>query len=263
MVWLPRYFQPPRRDRISGLKIQFGTPFISYDTDLFTIFDGWSLTGLEFGTTTGSDVVDSFIGLERSRIRKIALYENPRHIERMASAMSIATLPNLEVMTILSMGPSIFSHFQAGLIQCEDGSIALVRDEMPVVDTQRTSCEIHDLSTDVVQNHPFFNDKRLFHPGLEPLHRFQTIIKSWLWHEMQAKNLNRTASQITGVWWQWMDYLFGGDEDEMCPLTLDGCGDEGHIKREMLEWECPFSMDYKLLCADTWQDELKRCKIIT
>ncbi|KAM0469383.1 hypothetical protein ACHAPX_010503 [Trichoderma viride] len=60
-VWLPQFFQPPRQNQIEELNIEFGTPFINYDTDLFTIFDGWPLDGLENGIATGSSVVDGFI----------------------------------------------------------------------------------------------------------------------------------------------------------------------------------------------------------
>lgn len=59
-VWLPRFFQPPR-EQISELNIHFDTPFINYDTDFFTIFDGWPLDGLENGIATSSSVVDGFM----------------------------------------------------------------------------------------------------------------------------------------------------------------------------------------------------------
>ncbi|KAM0519050.1 hypothetical protein ACHAPE_004043 [Trichoderma viride] len=74
-VWLPQFFQPPRQNQIEGLNIDFGTPLINYDTDLFTIFDGWPLDGLENGIATGSSVVDGFIQgkIEQPRMEKSAL----------------------------------------------------------------------------------------------------------------------------------------------------------------------------------------------
>ncbi|EHK50438.1 hypothetical protein TRIATDRAFT_261152 [Trichoderma atroviride IMI 206040] len=239
-VWLPRFFRPPRRVQISDLTIEFGTPFISYETDIFTVFDGWPLDGLQNGIATGSSVVDGFIGLERSRIRNIAVCEYPRLIERVSNAISINTLPNLEVFTILSMGPCIFSPFKPKLSRDGLGLIALGGYEMLVADVQRTSCEIHDLSKDVVHTHSFFNHARLFHPGssLYPLYGHQIHLRSWLWHDMQEKHLNQAAGQIVGSWWSWMGYMLDNEEEgeeKTCPLTLDGCGDEGHTKKEMRE----------------------------
>lgn len=239
-VWLLHFFQPPRQEQMSDLIIQFSTPFISYDTDIFAIFDGWPLDGLENGIATGSSVVDGFIGLDRSRIRKIAVCEYPKLIERVASAISINTLPNLEVFTILAMGPCIYSPFKPKLYRDGLGLIGLSGYEMLVADVQRNSCEIHDVSRDVVRSHSFFNHARLFHPGssLYPLYGHQNHIRSWLWHEMQAKNLNKAASQIVGSWWLWMNYMLDNEEEgeeKTCPLTFDGCGEDGHTKREMRE----------------------------
>ncbi|PON27196.1 hypothetical protein TGAM01_v204145 [Trichoderma gamsii] len=239
-VWLSQFFQPPRQSQIEELNIQFGTPFINYDTDIFTIYDGWPLDGLENGIATGSRVVDGFIGLERSRIRNIAVCEFPRLIERVTSAISINTLPNLEVFTILSMGPCVFSPFKPKLVRDGLGLIVLKGYEMLVADVQRTSCEIHHLSTDIVRSHSFFNHARVFHPGssLYPLQGHQNHLRSWLWHEMQAKNLDKAAGQIAGLWWSWLGYMLDNEdegEEKTCPLTLDGCGEEGHSKREMRE----------------------------
>ncbi|KAM0487107.1 hypothetical protein ACHAPX_000375 [Trichoderma viride] len=239
-VWLPQFFQPSRQNQIEELNIEFGTPFINYDTDLFTIYDGWPLDGLENGIATGSRAIDGFIGLERERIRNIAVCEFPRLIERVTSALSINTLPNLKVFTILSMGPCVFSPFKAKLVRDGLGLIVLKGYEMLVADVQRTSCEIHDLPTDVVQSHSFFNHARVFHPGssLFPLQGHQNHVRSWLWHEMQAKNLEKAAGQIAGSWWSWLGYMLDNEDDgeeKTCPLTLDGCGEDGHSKREMRE----------------------------
>jgi hypothetical protein len=266
-VWIRRFFQPPRREQMSGLNIQFDTPFISYDTDIFTVFDGWPLDGLDNGIATGDNVVDGFIGLDRSRIRNIAVYEHPKTVARVASAISINTLPNLEVFTILSMGPCIYSPYKPTAYRDRVGSISLDGYEMLVVDAQRTSCEIHDLSIEVVQNHSVFNHSRLFHPGasLYPLLGHRTHVMSWLWHDMQAKHQNKAAGQIAESWWSWLNYMLENDEEgeeKICPLSLDGCGEEGHTKREMREWECPFIVDHKILYADIWQDVLKTAEIM-
>ncbi|KAL7900312.1 hypothetical protein HDV63DRAFT_393477 [Trichoderma sp. SZMC 28014] len=239
-IWLPRFFQPPRRDQISDLNIQFDTPFISYDTDLFTVFDGWPMDGLENGVANGSSVVDGFIGLERECIRNIAVCEFPKLIERVATAISINTLPKLEAFTILTMGPCIYSPFKPKLYRDGMGVIALEGYEMLVADVQRTSCEIHDLSKDVVRKHSFFNHARMFHPGssLFSLHGHQNHVRSWLWHEMQPRHLNRATSEIIRSWWPWMTYMLDNEqegEEKTCPLTLEGCGEDGHSKREMRE----------------------------
>lgn len=274
VLWLPRFFQPPRRFQVSGLYIQFDTPFISYNTDIFTVFDGWPLNGLENGIAYGDDdVIDCFIGLERSRIRNVSVCQSPSSIRRMAGTIAINTLPNLEMFTILALGPCIFSQYEPTIDQHGDGSIARTEDgskaraeaEMPVVDAQRTSCEIYDLPTDIVQKHYFFTRIRVLqHMSLtDPIYRYQTIVRSWLWHEMQIKNLDRTADQMEESWWEYMDYLFDDEEDGTCPMMLDGCGNQGHTRREMLEWELPFLMDFKLLYADVWQEKLKISGIIS
>ncbi|KAL7892720.1 hypothetical protein HDV63DRAFT_234296 [Trichoderma sp. SZMC 28014] len=61
MLVVRRFFQPLRRDQISDLNIQFDTPFISYDTDLFTVFGWWPLDGLENGIARGSSVADGIV----------------------------------------------------------------------------------------------------------------------------------------------------------------------------------------------------------
>ncbi|KAL7924389.1 hypothetical protein ACQKWADRAFT_319481 [Trichoderma austrokoningii] len=266
-IWLPQYFQPPRREQISGVNIQFDMPFISYATDIFTVFDGWPLDGLENGIAAGNNVVDGFIGLERERIRHIAAYEYPKTVERMAKAIAINTLPNLEVFTILSMGPCTFSARRPTLYRDGVLDICLDGQEMMVCDAQRVSCLIHDLSEEVVRNHSLFNHARLFHPGatLYPLRGHQAHVRAWLWHELQDRHQNRAAGQIEALWWCWLSYMLDNDdmvEPKTCPLILDGCGEGGHTKQEMQEWEFPFHMDYKILYAEVFHDILMRSEIM-
>lgn len=267
-VWLPQYFQPQRRYRASGLEIHFDTPFISYSTDVFTIFAAWPLDGIDIRPDTANDPVDCFIGLERSRIRNIALCEISGDLRPVASLFAINTFPNLETLTILALGPDVSHPHLSTIARGEDGSLASKRSrEMGVIEVQLAPCEIYELSTDIVRTNHFFNDERLVHPvalspEIRPLHRYKTYIRSWLWHEMQPNNLNKTADQIEELWWEYMEYLFDGDEDGECPLMLHGCGQQGHTRREMLEWESPFLMGYKLLYADKWLNDLKRIGVI-
>jgi hypothetical protein len=270
-VWLPHFFQPARQSRVSDLDIRFDTPFISYDTDIFTIFDGWPSRGIPAdahlsAVIAGShdEPMDGFTGLDRGRIKNVALCEIPGDITSFTSAVAIRQLPNLQTLTILALGPNVTCQPE-NLASQRSGGDSLPILEMLAVDIQRGSSDIHELPLDLVRESPFLNDSRLRHaialsPSIRPLFRYKTFILSLLWHEFRQSD---AAEAISTSWWEYTEYLFeDSPEDAKCPLMLDGCGDEGHTRREMMDWEPSFETNYKLLCATEWKDELKRIGVI-
>lgn len=272
-VWLSHFFQPSHYCQVSGVDIRFDTPFISYDTDIFTIFDGWPSNGIPEDVflnpllaDNGDESIDGFIALDRDRIRNLALCEIPGDIKTFTSAVAIRQLPNLQTLTLLALGPAANWKPESLASEGSGGDItySLSVLEMLAVDVQRITADIHELSLELVQKSPFLNDARLRHavalsPNIRPLIRYKTFMLSLLWHEFRQPNV---AEAITASWWDYMEYLFGNHPDDLkCPLLLHGCGDHGHTKREMVEWEPSFEINYKLLCAIEWQEELEHIGI--
>ncbi|KAL7929203.1 hypothetical protein V8C35DRAFT_316136 [Trichoderma chlorosporum] len=274
-VWLPHYFRPSRLFQESNLTIRFDTPFISYDTDIFTIFDGWPSNGIpqdvflsQHLADTGDQSLDGFIALDRDRIRNLALCEIPGDLRGFTNAISIRQLPNLQTLTIMALGPKVGGKPESLASEGSGGDIAysLPVLEMLAVDVQKITADIHDIPLDLAQNSPFLTDARLRHeialsPSIRPLIRYKTFVLSLLWHELRQPN---AAEAITASWWDYTEYLFSDsmDDDEECPLMLRGCGVHGHTKRELVEWVPTFEVKYKLLCATEWRDELKNIGII-
>ncbi|KAH0494631.1 hypothetical protein TgHK011_001247 [Trichoderma gracile] len=270
-IWLPQFFQPSHFCHVSGLDIRFDTPFISYDTDIFTIFDGWPSNGIPDGflnphqANTDDEPLDGFIALDRNRIQNVALCEIPGDIKPFTSAVAIRTLPSVKTLTILALGPdanwkpeSLASAGSGG-----DFTYSLPVHEMLAVDVQRINAEIYDLPLELVKTSPFFNDARLRHgvalsPNIRPLRRYRAFMLSLLWHELRGEN---AAEAVTSSWWDYMEYLFGSgarSNAAKCPLRLRGCGADGHTRREMIRWKPRFEVNYKLLAAVEWRAELER-----
>ncbi|RFU75192.1 hypothetical protein TARUN_7051 [Trichoderma arundinaceum] len=273
-VWLPRFFQPSRHSRVADVNIRFDTPFISYDTDIFTVFDGWPSRGIPDDTLFNdlpaghsNEPMDGFIALDRGQIRNIALCEISWNIKPFTNAIAIRELPNLKTLTIMALGPDASCEPKSLASQGSGGDIAYSLDvlEMLAVDIQRTTCEIHELPLELVHKSPFLNDARLrnpiiLSPDIRPIFRYKTFMLSLLWHELRQNN---AAEAISQSWWAYTDYLFKHKpEDDKCPLRLGGCGEHGHTKQEMAEWKPKFDINYKLLCPIEWQDELKHIGII-
>lgn len=270
-VWLPHFFQPSQYCHVSDNDIRFDTPFISYDTDIFTIFDGWPSGGFPHNSfldqlivDDAERMVDGFIALDRTKIRNLALCETPGNVETFAKAISIRKLPNLKAITILALGPD--SSSQPGHLGGSSATTASVPVlEMLVVDVQRGSSNIHELPLELVHENPFLNDARLRHavalsPTIRPLSRYKTFMLSLLWHELREED---AAHAISESWWDYAEYLFENKlEDAKCPLQLSGCGDHGHTRQELLEWEPHFEINYKLLCETQWEDYLKHIGVI-
>ncbi|KAL6880735.1 hypothetical protein J3F83DRAFT_719630 [Trichoderma novae-zelandiae] len=275
-IWLPHFFQPSHFCHVSGVDIRFDTPFISYDTDIFTVFDGWPSNGIpEDGflnpllADTDGEPVDGFIALDRNRILNVAVCEIPGDIKAFTSAVDIRTLPSVQTLTILALGPdakwvpeSLASAGSGG-----DITYSLSVLEMLAVDVQRMNAEIHDLPLELVRKSPFFNDARLRHavalsPNIRPLLRYKTFLLSLLWHQLREEH---AAEAVTASWWDYLEYLFGSgarSKDAKCPLMLRGCGADGHMRREMMKWKPRFEVNYKLLAAVEWRVELERIGIV-
>ncbi|PKK47092.1 hypothetical protein CI102_9621 [Trichoderma harzianum] len=274
-LWKPHFFQPSRLYHASNITIRFDTPFISYDTDIFAVFDGWPPNGIPSDVfldprlaDNGDQSLDGFIALDRSRIRNLALCEIPGDLTGFANAISIRQLPNLQTLTIMALGPDEKRKPESLASEGSGGDIAysLPVLEMLAVDVQRIAADIHDIPPELVLNSPFLTDARLRHPialspSIRPLIRYKTFVLSLLWHELREPN---AVGAITESWWEYTEYLFSNrmDDDEECPLNLPGCGVHGHTKRELLEWAPKFEVNYKLLCATEWRDELKNIGIV-
>ena len=115
-AWMPLLFQPPRqhRDLIAGISciIQFDVPFISYATDVFAIFEAWKpieYLGVEPSHPDMPSFVDPFIGLDRSRIRHVAICEIAHQFELSHQALGLHQLPALDTLSYLTLGPDVFN----------------------------------------------------------------------------------------------------------------------------------------------------------
>ncbi|PTB67770.1 hypothetical protein BBK36DRAFT_1115671 [Trichoderma citrinoviride] len=275
-VWLPHFFQPSHFCNVSGVDIRFDTPFISYDTDTFTVFDGWPSKGIPEDVflnpllaDTNDEPVDGFIALDRNRITNVALCEIPGDMQAFASALAIRTLPNIQTLTILALGPD--AKWEPESLAAAGSGVDITYSlsvlEMLAVDVQRMNADIYDLPLELVQKSPFFNDARLRHavalsPNIRPLGRYKTFVLSLLWHELREEH---AAEAVTASWWDYVEYLFGsgaGSNDAKCPLMLRGCGADGHTRREMMGWRPRFEVNYKLLAAADWRVELERIGIV-
>jgi hypothetical protein len=144
-------------------RLRFDIPFFSYETDVFAVFD----TGISF---LGFDV-DPFLGFDRQRIQNITILENAWSLVGAVAAVAPRRAPALKTLSILVLGPD----------PDVDGSTASGWQEMPAVD-------VHDLSENLIVEHPLFAKSRLRHlvcepePQLRQLNNYSTFFKAWLWH---------------------------------------------------------------------------------
>jgi 2EXR family len=256
-IWFPRYFRPPRYlnsqdfdpdDRgTDEYNMRFDVPFISYEMDIFTVFDVWTRADIVDNVVESAHDFPLFLGLDRKRIQHVAFCEVSERFLHAITGLGLPTLPNLRALSLLIAGPD------PGL----DDSQAYRWLEMPVVDIQYVECELQDIPSRTLLEHPFFGRhrprNRFFEldPSVRPLHKYLTIFKAWLWH---AQNWDPRHFHNTGEdpWWDFLEYVFSSDEDE-CPLEhLPGWDAGRHSKNEVLNWKPQFSLDCKLFCEKTW-----------
>ena len=261
-VWLPRYFCPPRYltlqdynldiTAIEEDRLRFDVPFISYERDIFTVFDSWTRANFtEEGTHHGPGF-DPYLGLDRTKIQNVAFCEiGPRFISAVAG-LGLQTLLSLKTVSLLAFGPNPhLDHLKAGTWQ-----------EMLAVDIQHVNCKVRDIPEQIVVEHPLFceNHYRLGHqycmlsPEVRPLHRYLAVLKACLWHA-QHWDMHEVIDAEEDPWWILLDYVLG-DGDE-CPFAnLGGCGVDGHSKYEILHWRSPFYITCKFLCEEAWMKKL-------
>ncbi|RFU35516.1 hypothetical protein B7463_g828, partial [Scytalidium lignicola] len=253
-AWMPHYFSPPRyldlphnniRHREGegpeSYRLRFDIPFVSYETDVFAIFD----TRISF---LGFDA-DPFLGFDRKRIRNIAISENAWSLVEIMAAVKPQSLPRLRVVSVLVLGPN----------PNIDGSATSGWQEMPAVDIQHVDCDVSDVSDKLIVDHPLFNKSRLRHliyepePKLRQLVNYLKLFKAWLWHGNHWDN-HEARVPTDFEWWDFYDYLFGEHVD-VCPLEhLPGWCPGHHTKDEMLNWGSICTVNVKFLVE-------KRCMV--
>ncbi|KAK5998784.1 hypothetical protein PT974_01167 [Cladobotryum mycophilum] len=261
-VWLPQYWQPPRYlvpSDDTGYKYAFSVPFISYEKDIFTVFDSWAATGT---LETGGDEpwrpeVDPFSNLDRSLIRHVGICENLERFWLSFLGTDFDTLPALESLSVICLGPIPKSEEYK-----HPGRLL----QMTAAQSQNFECQIRDLEvpqlgTFQFQNHAFFNKWRPRHqvfmpdPVMQPFDNFFRFWKSWLWHITQRNALS--ALEGDGLhWWDFEIYVFGLDSEDDFPVRP-----RGHTREEMFQWEPPFEISCKFLCEEGWLDTLDRLSV--
>lgn len=288
-VWLPRFFRPPHQRELSipggpanasrRCILQFRSPFIDYENDIFTMLDAWDPRIFVDGSSPAAvgnptSVVDPFLGLDRSRIRHVGLCHNLGSFDLAVHGLDMPSLTGLRRLTILFLGPDLFREKEQKRLSSNNtpGDVNVERwPEMSSVDIQDHPCTIRDIIPARVRiDHPFFNRSRPNHtvmtsPAIRPLDRFTVFARAWLWHSENSPNYQaRIANHfglIGGAWWDFLGYLLEAPEGAECPLPLDGCGVGGHGKVEMLHWRRDMT-DAKLLCMKEWVDELESLGVI-
>lgn len=258
-VWLPRYYRPPRyldlpgydpsHPVFKGYRLRFDVPFISYETDIFTVIDSWTWADI----IGGWEIIhranfDPFIGLDRKRIQQAAFCEIGEGFLAAIIGLKLQTLPRLRSMSLLAMGPDPNTWvYEVSKFK-----------EMPAVDIQELDCVLRDIPHENIDRHPFFDACRpqrrytQLTPMVRPLRTFFAVFRAWLWH---ANHWD--SNQLVGEdpWWMFLDYVLEEDNHQ-CPLGLVGCGSGGHSKEEMMQWEPDFVIDCKMVCEKAWAVKL-------
>ncbi|KAK3337687.1 hypothetical protein B0T19DRAFT_438334 [Cercophora scortea] len=271
-AWLPRYFRPPRYinlaeyDRATPIatpyNLRFDMPFISYEADVFAIFNPWTSDDIcdeayrpNGGYTNFS--FDPFLGLDRSRIRRAALCEMYGRYVDAIHELDIQTLPALRNLSLIASGPDPDIDHRAAFHWLE----------MSELDIARTDCRLRDVPTAALNAHPFFNDHRLLIHGVDPPPNHQPLagqlreLAAWMWHATRWDARHARSVEYLGD--GFFTYVNDDDcADEDCPLEeIDGCGPGGHTRQEMLDWQPPWEMDAKVLCEVGWLERLEEAGV--
>ena len=172
-------------------------------------------------------VVDPFLGLDRQRIRRIAISENAWSMVESVVVSKIASMPELLNVSILVAGPDP---------DLEEAAVSGWL-EMHAVDVQHVDCDFRIIPDEVVYAHPLFSSSsRLRHlvfspePELRTLYNYQLLFKSWLWHGMNWDD-QEPRNQDMAPWWEFKIYVFL--EEDVCPLDQTFCAGN-HTKEEMM-----------------------------
>lgn len=268
-VWSHKLWHPKRRqeyataDRVR-CTVRYDLPYINYDTDIFTMLFLWdSVTrgGRNPTIETAQDPIDPFLGLDRSRITNVGVGELGWDLEQACLALSVETLPKLQTLSIVTLGPSavppsirqVGEHHTLGPFP----NIEMALGEVPSWD-----CELRDVTSEGLKEHPFFNDNRLYPlNGLSfsslRISRFRTHLKAWLFHAEKLAYNRREAQEARVLWWAFSDYLVDDSKDEFgCPLPFPCCGKTGHTREEAKEWRKDVYVGHKFLCPTRWRQEM-------
>lgn len=269
-VWSQKLWQPNRRqeyataDRVR-CTVKFDTPYINYDTDIFTMLFLWdSVTRGDRNPSmeTAQDPLDPFLGLNRDRIKNVGIGELGWDLEQACLALCIEKLPKLQTLSIVSLGPSAVSSsiIQAG----QDHRLGpFPISEMALGEVPSLDCELRNVNADGLKNHGLFNGDGRLHAlhgrsfsNLSIL-RFRTHLKAWLFHAEKVAYNRREAQEAHAVWWAFSDYLEDESKDDFgCPLPFPCCGKDGHSREEVKEWRKDVEVRHKFLCATRWRREM-------
>ena len=260
-VWLRRYCATPRYitgNLLDGVEAsaysqRFDVPFVSYEADIFTVFRPLDWIGLVPDVPDGPHAwFDPFIGLDRSRIRHVAVGEDAEVVGISAVALGLRSLPSLETLWILSFGP--------GPEMRRDGAQV----EMAPEEALDLECGILYVPKRTAAENPLFNAARLGHrrfsPRLHvrPLKCYLAMLKAWLWHAEHS--VLGGAEQVLGQdMFMFEDFVLGDPGDDgnapdpssTCPLVgipgIPGCGPSGHTHSDMTTWVPLFEMRHLML----------------
>jgi hypothetical protein len=192
---------------------------------------------------------DPFMGLDRSRIRHVAVGEDAEVVGISAGALDLRSLPSLETLWVLSFGPG--PEFR------RDGAQV----EMAPEEALDLECGILQVSERAVAKHPLFSTARLCHrrfsPRLHvrPLRCYLEMLKAWLWHTEHS--VLGGAEQVLGQdIFMFEDFVLGDpgengnapDPSWRCLLVgIPGCGPSGHTHGDMITWVPRFEIHHLML----------------
>ena len=264
-IWLARVFQTPRQIKAAPslasspddarVTVQFDTPFIHYESDIFTVLDTWVVRELFPNARGISDAaaaspIDPFTGLDTMRIRRVGLCEIPYGTEHTVNALNIQSFPKLEEFSIIALGPDALT-------------ARVPQFEMPIVDLQCVDCELSTLSSETMHSSRFFTQARLdtrlvAWPDIRPFPKYEMLVKAWLWHTLLPgwllRGIDRAAAGDQR--WKFMHDIVHQQRDEVCTLPFEVCAGDGdelsklsHTIAEILDWNPPFRVTNKFLCA--------------
>lgn len=262
-VWLRRYHAVISRystpvlldgSQVSGgqQRQRFGVPFINYETDIVAVFRLYS--ELEVGTNIHGDpraILDPFVGLDRTRIRHIAIGEDAESVGLTAILLGLqGSLPSLETLSILTFGPG--SNFTLGYgTDDEQRERAQMNPETATI----RHCKMADIPERAVDS--FFGKERPFRrhfeprPHVKPLRCYREMLKAWLWH---VEHLGEIRVQVQGQnMFLFEDFVIGEDGSNpdpsaRCPFVgIAGCGPTGHTHSEMMAWVPRFEIRHLFL----------------
>lgn len=236
--------------------VRFDVPFINYEADILTVFDDWGYTGalntVDHRPQTEQSEVDPFVGLRRREIRHAGFCESAEELWSGLLLLDLRTLPALESLTLIRMGPLPLQSTQDG--ELTDSSAR----EMYPAQSQRLDCVIPEVLYPYLGSpkdnffHHWRPRGRLFEPRSEaPSHRvFSRFWTAFLWHLLH-RDARKGFSRDSSSWWRFMEYVDSWVGEVPCVLSqVDGCGEGGHSRRDMFGWMPKFRLRCKVLCEE-------------